>query len=221
MTRRRTATSPRSSLSSRCASGRRIEVPPSPAVARAASTQPDLDEYRAPVPPGRRAVAVVLAADHGRRRARRDHPRSRGRPVCRRSTSDGRDVGMLELDFREPGECELAFVGLIPELSGKGHGRWLLAEALAPRLARRRQPRPRPHLLARSSGRAFGLRPRRFHAVQARDRAFPRSARCWESCRGLRPSGAALGPVGARPAEHRFARSSSRRSPRPRSAPPP
>lgn len=41
-----------------------------------------------------------------------------------------RDVGMLELDFREPGECELAFVGLVPELSGKGHGRWLIAEAV-------------------------------------------------------------------------------------------
>ena len=38
--------------------------------------------------------------------------------------------GMLELDFREPGQCELAFVGLVPEWSGKGHGRWLLAEAL-------------------------------------------------------------------------------------------
>ena len=42
----------------------------------------------------------------------------------------GRDAGMLELDFRQPGECELAFVGLVPELSGKGHGRWLLAEAV-------------------------------------------------------------------------------------------
>jgi GNAT superfamily N-acetyltransferase len=42
----------------------------------------------------------------------------------------GRDVGMLELDFREAGECELAFVGLAPELSGQGHGRWLLSEAL-------------------------------------------------------------------------------------------
>jgi GNAT superfamily N-acetyltransferase len=42
----------------------------------------------------------------------------------------GREVGMLELDFREHGECELAFVGLVPELSGKGHGRWLLAEAV-------------------------------------------------------------------------------------------
>ncbi|MFP5328710.1 MAG: GNAT family N-acetyltransferase [Alphaproteobacteria bacterium] len=39
-------------------------------------------------------------------------------------------AGMLELDFREPGECELAFIGLVPELAGKGHGRWLLAEAL-------------------------------------------------------------------------------------------
>jgi len=41
-----------------------------------------------------------------------------------------RDAGMLELDFRQPQECELAFVGLLPELSGKGHGRWLLAEAV-------------------------------------------------------------------------------------------
>ena len=39
-------------------------------------------------------------------------------------------VGMLELDFREPGQCEIAFVGLVPELSGQGHGRWLLAEAV-------------------------------------------------------------------------------------------
>jgi GNAT superfamily N-acetyltransferase len=42
----------------------------------------------------------------------------------------GAAVGMLELDFREAGECELAFIGLVPELAGKGHGRWLLAEAV-------------------------------------------------------------------------------------------
>jgi GNAT superfamily N-acetyltransferase len=42
----------------------------------------------------------------------------------------GHEVGMLELDFREPGQCEIAFVGLIPHLSGKGHGKWLLEEAL-------------------------------------------------------------------------------------------
>jgi len=42
----------------------------------------------------------------------------------------GRDAGMLELDFREGGACELAFIGLVPELAGQGHGRWLLAEAV-------------------------------------------------------------------------------------------
>ena len=41
-----------------------------------------------------------------------------------------REVGLLELDFGQPGECELAFIGLVPELAGQGHGRWLLAEAL-------------------------------------------------------------------------------------------
>ena len=39
-------------------------------------------------------------------------------------------VGIMELDFRLSGECELAFVGLVPGLSGQGHGRWLLAEAV-------------------------------------------------------------------------------------------
>ena len=43
---------------------------------------------------------------------------------------NGRDIGILELDFREQGQCELAFVGLVPDLSGLGHGRWLLAEAV-------------------------------------------------------------------------------------------
>ena len=28
------------------------------------------------------------------------------------------------------GECEIAFIGLVPELAGQGHGRWLLTEAL-------------------------------------------------------------------------------------------
>ena len=45
---------------------------------------------------------------------------------------DGGDVvGMLELDRRVTGQCELAFVGLVPALAGRGHGRWLLAEAVA------------------------------------------------------------------------------------------
>lgn len=40
------------------------------------------------------------------------------------------EVGILELDFREDGQCEIAFFGLVPELSGKGHGKWLMRHAL-------------------------------------------------------------------------------------------
>jgi GNAT superfamily N-acetyltransferase len=43
----------------------------------------------------------------------------------------GIEVGMLELDFGHAGACELSYFGLVPELAGKGHGRWLMAEALA------------------------------------------------------------------------------------------
>ncbi|MBR7710556.1 GNAT family N-acetyltransferase [Microvirga sp. SRT01] len=42
----------------------------------------------------------------------------------------GVEVGMLELDHRTTGACELGYVGLVPELAGKGHGNWLMAEAL-------------------------------------------------------------------------------------------
>jgi len=42
----------------------------------------------------------------------------------------GIEVGMLELDFREAGQCELSYFGLVPELAGQGHGRWLMAHAL-------------------------------------------------------------------------------------------
>ncbi len=38
-------------------------------------------------------------------------------------------VGILELDFREPDECELAFFGLSPGLVGTGAGRWLMEQA--------------------------------------------------------------------------------------------
>jgi GNAT superfamily N-acetyltransferase len=41
----------------------------------------------------------------------------------------GIEVGLLELDFRQAGACEIAFFGLIPELTGSGHGRWLMAQA--------------------------------------------------------------------------------------------
>lgn len=44
---------------------------------------------------------------------------------------DGRDEGLLELDFRVPGECELAFFGVTPALVGHGAGRWLMNRAVA------------------------------------------------------------------------------------------
>ena len=37
---------------------------------------------------------------------------------------------MLELDFRVEGTCELSYFGLVPELTGKGNGNWLMAQAL-------------------------------------------------------------------------------------------
>jgi GNAT superfamily N-acetyltransferase len=40
----------------------------------------------------------------------------------------GIEVGMLELDLRRAGACEISYFGLIPELAGQGHGRWLMAE---------------------------------------------------------------------------------------------
>ncbi len=42
----------------------------------------------------------------------------------------GRDEGLLELDFRDPGECELAFFGLGSALFGQGAGRWLMNRAI-------------------------------------------------------------------------------------------
>jgi GNAT superfamily N-acetyltransferase len=43
----------------------------------------------------------------------------------------GIEVGVVELDFRTPGECLIKFLGLVPELAGKGHGKWLFAIVLA------------------------------------------------------------------------------------------
>jgi len=43
---------------------------------------------------------------------------------------DGEPIGLLELDFRTAGACELAFFGLVPEAVGTGAGHWLMARAL-------------------------------------------------------------------------------------------
>ena len=44
--------------------------------------------------------------------------------------SDGSEAGLLELDFRVAGECELGFFGLTPAFVGRGAGRWLMNRAI-------------------------------------------------------------------------------------------
>ncbi|MCA6115313.1 GNAT family N-acetyltransferase [Bradyrhizobium sp. WSM 1738] len=41
----------------------------------------------------------------------------------------GRDEGLLELDFREPGQCEIVMFGVAAKLVGTGAGRWLMNRA--------------------------------------------------------------------------------------------
>ncbi|MGX4802109.1 GNAT family N-acetyltransferase [Bradyrhizobium guangdongense] len=43
---------------------------------------------------------------------------------------DGRDEGLLELDFREPGQCELVYFGVTASLIGTGAARFLMNRAL-------------------------------------------------------------------------------------------
>lgn len=43
---------------------------------------------------------------------------------------EGRAEGLMELDFRAGGECELAFFGLTKAAIGKGAGRWLMNRAI-------------------------------------------------------------------------------------------
>lgn len=42
----------------------------------------------------------------------------------------GHDLGLLELDFRTPGTCEIAFLGVAAALQGRGAGRMLMQAAL-------------------------------------------------------------------------------------------
>jgi GNAT superfamily N-acetyltransferase len=44
--------------------------------------------------------------------------------------SKSEDVGIVELDFRVPETCHIRFLGLVPELAGRGHGAWLFGETL-------------------------------------------------------------------------------------------
>ncbi len=50
--------------------------------------------------------------------------------------SGGEDIGLLELDFRQADECELAYFGVVPEAIGTGAGRFLMSEAVTRAWAR-------------------------------------------------------------------------------------
>ena len=50
--------------------------------------------------------------------------------------AEGRDIGIVELDFRRPDECELAFFGLVPEAVGRRIGRALIDEVVRRAFAR-------------------------------------------------------------------------------------
>jgi len=51
-------------------------------------------------------------------------------------THKGSTEGLLELDFRTTGTCELAFFGLAATLQSQGAGRWLMNRAIARAWAR-------------------------------------------------------------------------------------
>ena len=44
--------------------------------------------------------------------------------------ADGRDEGLLELDFSQPGNCELVYFGVTSALVGTGAGRFLMNRAM-------------------------------------------------------------------------------------------
>ena len=69
-----------------------------------------------------------LALDDATLRAAIDRPETQVHAVIDRA---GIEVGLLEFTHPAPDWCALDYFGLVPELAGKGHGRWLMSLALA------------------------------------------------------------------------------------------
>ena len=100
----------------------------------------------------------------------------------------GREVGMLELDFREPHECELAFIGLSPSCPARAMAAGCSPKPFAAPGARASK-RVHVHTCSLDHPAALvRLSPRRLHALQARDRALPRPAPARHPADGLRAS---------------------------------
>lgn len=69
-----------------------------------------------------------LAMDDATLRAAINRPQTQVHAVVDRA---GVEVGLLEFTHPEPDWCALDYFGLVPELAGKGHGRWLMTLAMA------------------------------------------------------------------------------------------
>lgn len=69
-----------------------------------------------------------LAIDDAALLAAIDRPETQVHAVIDRA---GIEVGLLEFTHPAPDWCALDYFGLVPELAGKGHGRWLMALGLA------------------------------------------------------------------------------------------
>ena len=102
---------------------------------------------------------------------------------------EGRDEGLLEMDFREPGQCEIVSFGLTEKLVGTGAGRWLMNRAQEIAWSHPIAAPLAAHLHPRSSRRACLLPALRLSPVPAAGRGGRRSAarrdgaaRCGEAC---------------------------------------
>ena len=85
--------------------------------------------------------------------------------------ADGRDEGLLELDFREPETCEIGMFGVTAKLVGTGAGHWLMQPRAAACVVAADQAALAAHLHLRSSGRGAVLPARRLSRVPAAGRS--------------------------------------------------
>ncbi|MBC2860661.1 GNAT family N-acetyltransferase [Stappia sp. 28M-7] len=75
---------------------------------------------------------------------------------CRKGRG-GEPVGLLELDFGDPANVELAYFGLVAEEIGNGAGRWLMNEALSRVWSRPQTRRLFVHTCTADSPQALGF----------------------------------------------------------------
>lgn len=70
---------------------------------------------------------------------------------------DGKPVGLLEIDYGDPENPELAYFGLVPEAVGTGLGRWLMAQAVEMAWSRPQTQRFWVHTCTGDSPQAIGF----------------------------------------------------------------